>query len=277
MNQISEASPSAAIESSQFETCVPRQRVVLLGASNLTIMFPTIVETLRATLAAPIDLHVAKGFGRSYGLHSQFFGKKFPGILSSGLWPAMNRARPLPTVAVIADVGNDLAYEAPVDKVVEWVERALDRLASHDARAVINNVPIESLRRVGAARYYGLREVLFPSCKLSRIEMLRRAESLCERLVELGESRKTPVFSGEAAWYGWDPIHPKLTFAGEIWRRMLGVLAGVDEPVALVRPSSARALHYRRLRPLECAQFGVVRRAEQPALRERDGSTISIY
>jgi hypothetical protein len=179
-------------ESSQIETREPQQRVVLLGASNLTIMFPTIVETLRATYAHPIELHVAKGFGRSYGLHSQFFGKKFPGILSSGLWPALNRARPLPTVAIIADVGNDLAYEAPVDKIIEWVERALDRLAVHDARVVLNNVPIESLRMVGAARYYPLREALFPNCKLSRGEMLRRAEALSERLARLAEERRIP-------------------------------------------------------------------------------------
>ena len=143
---MSEASPPTAAVASQIETREPQQRVVLMGASNLSIMFPTIVESLRAMHAHPIELHVAKGFGRSYGLHSKFFGKKFPGILSSGLWPALNRARPLPTVAIIADVGNDLAYEAPVEKIIEWVERALDRLATHDAKAVLNNVPIESLR-----------------------------------------------------------------------------------------------------------------------------------
>lgn len=274
---MSEPSPSASRESSQIETREPQQRVVLLGASNLTIMFPTIVETLRATYAHPIELHVAKGFGRSYGLHSKFFGKKFPGILSSGLWPALNRARPLPTVAIIADVGNDLAYEAPVEKIVEWVERALDRLATHDARVVLNNVPIESLRRVGRVRYQTFREVLFPSCKLSRTEMLERAETLSERLAEVAATRKIAAFSGESAWYGLDPIHPRLNSAGEIWRRMLGAISGAGEATTLARPSAATALKYRRLRPLECAYFGLPRRAEQPALRSADGTSISIY
>ncbi len=264
-------------ESSQIETREPQQRVVLLGASNLTIMFPTIVETLRATYAHPIELHVAKGFGRSYGLHSQFFGKKFPGILSSGLWPALNRARRLPTVAVVADVGNDLAYEAPVDKIIEWVERALDRLAVHDAHVVLNNVPIESLRMVGAARYYPLREALFPNCKLSRGEMLRRAESLSEHLARLAEERRIPAFSGQRAWYRLDPIHPKVASAGEIWRRMLGALVGASEPIQLVRPRTSTALRYRRLPALEWTHFGVARHAEQPALRDRDGSIIAIY
>lgn len=274
---MSEASPANAAISSQIETREPQQRVVLLGASNLSIMFPTIVESLRAMHSHPIEVHVAKGFGRSYGLHSKFFGKKFPGILSSELWPALNRARPLPTVAIIADVGNDLAYEAPVEKIIEWVERALDRLATHDAKAVLNNVPIESLRRVGWARYHALREVLFPSCKLSHNEMRRRAETLSERLAEVAASREIPVFSGESAWYGFDPIHPRLKSAGEIWSRMIGAISAAEAPAALTRPSVARALRYRRLRPLECVHFGLTRRAEQPSLRDVDGTTISIY
>lgn len=274
---MSEPSPAQIAVASQIETRGPQQRVVLLGASNLSIMFPTIVESLRATFAHPIELHVAKGFGRSYGLHSKFFGKKFPGILTSGLWPALNSARPLPTVAIVADVGNDLAYEAPVERIVEWVERALDRLATHDAQVVLNNVPIESLRRVGWARYHTLREVLFPNCKLSRDEMLRRADALSERLAAVAASREIAVFSGESAWYGLDPIHPRLKSAGEIWRRMMGAVSGAGETATLARPSTVMMLRYRRLRPLECAHFGLARRAEQPSLRAADGTTISIY
>lgn len=266
-----------ASDSSQFETCAAQQRVVLLGASNLSIMFPTIVETLRATYARPIDLHVAKGFGRSYGLHSKFFGKKFPGILQSGLWSALNRAQPLPTVAIVADVGNDLAYEAPVETIVGWVERALDRLAAHEARVVLNNLPIESLRGVGTARFHFFREVLFPRCKLSRRELLSRADRLSDELHRVAAEREISVFSGERSWYGLDPIHPRLTSAGEIWQRMLGALTHQDGALTLARPSAAAMLRYRRLRPLECSQFGVSLRAKQPTMRCDDGTTTSIY
>lgn len=274
---MTEKLPTMASISSQIETCAAQQRVVLLGASNLSIMFPTIVETMRAMYAHPIELHVAKGFGRSYGLHSKFFGKKFPGILQSGLWSALNRAQSLPTVAIVADVGNDLAYEAPVETIVGWVERALDRLAAHDARVVLNNIPIESLRRVGPARFHCFREVLFPSCKLSRRELLARADRLSEELDRVAMEREISVFSGEKSWYGLDPIHPRLASAGEIWRRMLGALPGADGALTLVRPRPAAMLRYRRLRPLECSQFGVTRRAEQPTLRCADGTTTSIY
>jgi hypothetical protein len=262
---------------SQFETRVPQSRVVLLGASNLSLMFPTVVETVRAMTSAPLEMHVAKGFGRSYGREAKFFGKKFLGILQCGLWDTIERKPHLPTFALLADIGNDLAYESPVGTIVRWINDALDRLEAHDARVVLNNIPIDSLRTVGAVRYHALRELLFPNCKLSRKEMLRRAEALSEALAGIAEERKTPVFSGENAWYGLDPIHPRRRNAGEIWRRMLGELILPGEPAALVRPSAATALAMRRLHAECWTHFGIVHRCVQPAARLRDGSTIALY
>jgi hypothetical protein len=262
---------------SQIETFKPTLRVVLLGASNLSIMFPTIVETARATFARPLEMFVAKGFGRSYGQQSKFFGKKFSGILQSNLWGALERTQALPTVALMADIGNDLAYEAPVSTIVGWLEAALDRLAAHDARVVLNNIPLATLQSVGLARYHLFREALFPSCRLSRSEMLRRAEQLSGALNRLAAERKTPIFSGETSWYGLDPIHPRRSSSGEIWRRMLGELASPGSLTSLMRPAPATTLRLHRLRPESWIQFGIQRRAKQPNLRLADGTTIALY
>jgi hypothetical protein len=262
---------------SQIETNEPALRVVLLGASTLSLMFPTIVETTRALFAQPLEMFVAKGFGRSYGQQSKFFGKIFSGILQSGLWEAMDRARPLPTVAIMADVGNDLAYEAPLDTIVEWIETALERLTARGAHVVLNNIPLTSLRRVGRARYHFFRELFFPSCRLSRADMLRRAERLSEALDEVAAVRQIPVFSGEIQWYGLDPIHPRRRASGEIWRRMLAELSRAESLPALARPPRRMAAHLHSLRPESWVQFGVARRAAQPNARLSDGTTISLY
>ena len=268
---------SATSQTSQIETSIAARRVVLLGASNLSIMFPTIVETVRTMFAEPLEMYVAKGFGRSYGQQSKFFGKKFPGILQSGLWDAMGCARALPTVAIIADVGNDLAYEAPVRTILQWVEQTLDRLAAHRARVVLNDLPLASLRTVGAVRYRVLREILFPSCRLSRDEMLRRAEQLSEALRRIAQSREIPIFSGEKQFYGLDPIHPRRAASGEIWQRMLGAIASSQEPSRLVRPSAATTLRHHQLKPQAWQHLGLQRRAAQPNRRLADGSTIALY
>jgi hypothetical protein len=262
---------------SQFETEKSRKRIVLLGASNLSLMFPTVIETVRAMTNAPLEIHVAKGFGRSYGRESQFFGKKFLGILQSGIWESIDREQRAPTFAIVADVGNDLAYESPVQTVLRWINETLDRLESLGSRVALNNVPIASIRTVGPLRYRAFRELFFPNCKLPRAKMLRRAEELSEALQLLGDKRKTPVFTGESAWYGLDPIHPRRAAAGEIWGRMLGELLTPGTVAPIVRPKSATALALRRLQPLAWAHFGLARHAHQPAARLNDGTTIALY
>ena len=274
---MAEEAPRDLPHVSQIETNAPKRRVVMLGASNLSIMFPTVVETARALFATPLELFVAKGFGRSYGQESKFFGKKFSGILQSGLWDAMRRARPLPTFALLSDVGNDLAYEAPVERVVTWIEQTLDRLAAYDAKVVLNNIPIASLKSVGSVRYQVFREVLFPNCRLPRAEMFRRAEQLDEALVRIASERDLPIFSGELAWYGLDPIHPRWSSRGEIWRRMFSALRGADDAIELVRPTPQAALQLRRLKAHRWSQFGWPRRAEQPSGRLADGGSIAIF
>ncbi|MCC6492269.1 MAG: hypothetical protein IT424_04540 [Pirellulales bacterium] len=263
--------------SSQIETREARQRVVLLGASNLSIMFPHVAKTLRATFARPLEVVVAKGPGRSYGQESKFFGKKFSGILQCGLWAALQRGPALKTRAIVADVGNDLAYEAPVERIVDWIERALDRLAAHDAQTVLNDIPLEALRGVGAARYRVLRSMLFPSCTLPRREMLLRAQRLSEALRRLSESRKVAVFSGKSEWYGVDPIHPRRAWADQIWRQMIGALAPSRSAAPLTRATMHEAIELHSLKPEAWVQLGFRRRAAQPVARYDDGTTIALY
>jgi hypothetical protein len=264
-------------QASQFETSAAQQRVVLLGASNLSIMFPTIVESARAMFAQPLEMFIAKGFGRSYGQQSKFFGKKFPGILQSNLWDAMGRAQALPTVAIIADIGNDLAYEAPVATILQWIEETLDRLAEHRARVVLNDLPLASLSMVGTMRYRLLRELLFPSCRLSRDEMLRRAEHLSEALRRIAHKRKIPIFSGRSESYGLDPIHPRRAAAGEIWQQMLQAISPTQQRFNLVRPSAKTILRLHQLKPESWRQLGWQRRVAQPHGRLTDGTTIALF
>jgi hypothetical protein len=141
----------------------------------------------------------------------------------------------------------------------------------------LNNVPIESLRSVGALRYRVMRSILFPRCGLARVELLKRAEALNIALNEVARQRKIPVFSGENAWYGLDPIHPRRASAGEIWKRMLAALDESGRTPTWAHPSRAEA---RELRQLHAQSWS---RDEQrtgfmaPIVRLVDGTTIALY
>ena len=209
--------------------------------------FPKVIATARAMFARPLEFYVAMGHGRSYGQESKFFRKKFSGILQSDLWAALQCAPRAQTVAIVADVGNDLAYGAPVETVVAWIDETLARLAQHDARVVLNNLPIESLHSVGELRYRLLKALLFPRSGLSRTAMRERAAALSEALERIAQTREIPVFAGENAWYGFDPIHPRRVRAGEIWRRMLAALDPAAVATAWARPTRADARQLRAL------------------------------
>lgn len=262
---------------SQIETRKPLARVVLLGASNLSMALPRVISSTRAAFDAPLEFFIAAGFGRSYGQESKIFWKKFLGILQSDLWAALDRAAPLPTAAIVADVGNDLAYEAPVETVFAWVTTTIDQLANHGARIALNNLPIASLRTVGAVRYLVLRSALFPACRLARTELLQRAEVLSAALVNFAETREIPAFSADAAWYGLDPIHPRRRHAGAIWRQMIDAVNPRSSATNWTTLSRADARLLRAARSAYTSRRTRSRASDLPRIELSDGSTVALF
>jgi hypothetical protein len=250
---------------------------VLLGASNLAMRYSNVIATARAMFAQPIACYIAMGHGRSYGQESKFFGKKFSGILQSDLWSALECAPRVQTVAIVADVGNDLAYGAPPETVSAWIEDTLARLARHDARVVLNNLPMESLRGVGELRYRVLKTLLFPRSGLTRALMHERAAALSGAVQKVAESHEIPVFAGENAWYGLDPIHPRRGRSGEIWTRMLGALNAESAAPIWSAPTRADARALRALHGEFWARGAALARESRPIARLSDGSTVALF
>jgi len=74
-------------------TAAPVLRAVLLGASNLTLALPTLVDDLRRAAGGPVEVLAACGRGRSYGAWSHLlFVRHLPGITGCGLWRAAREA-----------------------------------------------------------------------------------------------------------------------------------------------------------------------------------------
>ena len=117
-------------------------RVVALGASNLTRGLQTVVASARGAWGPEVEIVAALGHGRSYGADSHFVVRTLPGILQSGLWRKLETAAPVPTRALVTDVGNDILYGYPVEQVLEWVDEALGRLRLHTDDIVVTDLPL---------------------------------------------------------------------------------------------------------------------------------------
>src|SRR4051812_7449715 len=255
----------------------PTRRVILLGASNLTRSFPTVVATVRQTWSEPVEIMAAMGHGRSYGQDSLFFGKKFSGIFPCAFWKYLQRRPPLQTSALVTDIGNDILYGISPELMLDWVERCLDRLAAVGATIVVTQMPADSIERLGERRFQFFRRMFFPRSKLSLADARRLVREINERLVSIGETRKIPVISASATWYGFDPINVKWNMKRHAWPALLAAWRAIDEPFVLNPSSLSVAAYLAGLEPREYSLFGFPRHVAQPNGRLNDGTTISLY
>lgn len=246
---------------------------MLLGASNLVLALPGLIDDLRRAAGGPVEVLAACGHGRSYGRWSRLlFVRYLPGITACGLWADLERRPPLPTVALMTDVGNDLGYGETPETVAAWVETCLVRLAGQGATTVCTFLPLCSLEKLSAFRYYAARSILFPGRRVSRRALLERACKLDQLLRHLAGKHEARTIEPQAAWYGIDPIHVRRRWRRRVWDLILAQWS-------LRRPHPERSTPVRL--PLfgaaEMRLFGLPRRHAQPVCRLPDGTTVALY
>jgi hypothetical protein len=257
---------------------VAATRVVLIGASNVSLGISTIVETARNVCGPKIEVLAAAGFGRSYGIDSVVMRRRLPGIIHCGLWEHLAE-RPQPTTAaLVTDVGNDLLYDVEVSQIIEWVATVVDRLERAQAKVCVTLLPPIEPAQLGEVRFRFFRSLFFPVCRLSRTQVLERATELHDRLQALCQARGIRAVETRDHWYGLDPIHIRRRHRRHAWRDILSHLGtnGAAE-VPLAEKSVTRWLYLQTRRPRERTMFGMKQHAAQPSGKLRSGSTVSFY
>jgi hypothetical protein len=255
----------------------PARRVILLGASNLVRSISTVVETAREIWREPVEIMAAIGHGRSYGRDSRVLGRKIPGIFPCALWKDLQNRPPLPTAALVTDVGNDLGYGVDVAELVSWVDGCLTHLDRAHATTIITELPLARLERLSERQFLFFRTLFFPKSRLTYADIRSRASELNDSLLTLGERRKIPVIPVSDAWYGLDPIHLRRSSWREAWPTILSTWHDRDPRSVRPRTSFTRWAYLRSLAPAEHRSFGWDRHAAQPSGVLRDGTTISLY
>ncbi len=259
------------------DTSAPDRRIVLIGASNLARGISTIVETAQLGWGEPVEILAALGHGRSFGQESSIFTRKISGIIQCGLWPALASATARPTTALVTDIGNDILYGTSVNVIVDWVATCFDRLLEAGARTIVTELPVGNLRGLSATRFWILRSLFFPSCRLSFGEVVDAAEELNRRVGDLAGERQIRVIPLKNTWFGFDPIHIRRRQWSFAWREILGHLHDQRAPASAARGSLRRWLYLHLLAPEHRRIFGLDQRHEQPSGKLSDGTTIALY
>lgn len=182
-------------------------RIILLGASNLTLSLRLTIQVMQQRLDSPSEVLAAVGHGRAYGICSSIMRRKLPGILDSGLWTQLAASEPLPSYALLTDIGNDILYELLPEQILSSIERCIDQLQQQSAQIVLTNLPLASIESLTEKRYLFFRNIFYPFCQLPRDITVRRARELHAGLVALAARKAIMLYEQNPHWFGPDGIH----------------------------------------------------------------------
>lgn len=278
--------PMGASESADAKTAVssdgelgvipaaqPVQRIVALGASNLTRGFQAVVSAARATWGPDIDVFAALGHGRSYGAPSTILVRTMPGILQCGLWRTLAAQPDVPTRALVTDVGNDILYGFPPEQILAWVEEVLRRLQQVTRDITLTDLPLDNIHRLGPLKFLAFRTIFFPLCRLSFADVIARAVEVNSGMARLAAAYGARMVHLKPAWYGIDPIHIRPS----LWRRAWREILGAGSAAANERGAVAEDLRLWFMRPERRSILGMEQYTPQAGMRLPSGGRIWLY
>jgi hypothetical protein len=245
----------------------PGRSVVLVGASNLAQGLGFALEESHARIGPAPHVFAVCGRGRSYGTSSSFLCRGLPAVLECGLWRALD-ARP--DAALLADIGNDLAYGVEPARVLAWVRATAEKLAAE--RLVIAGLPRARLERLSRAAIVVWGRLIFPTRSLDPARVRASIVELDEGLSELARELGATKVELDPDWYGLDPIHFRRSARAEAWAALLAPFGPRREGAARLPPLSTAGLA-----PELSTFFGATRRREQPCRRSSDGGLLSLF
>lgn len=254
-----------------------KNRVILLGASNLARAISTTVATCQSFIGFPLEIYIAMGHGRSFGRHSRVLGRGLPGINDCGLWDQLKNTEPLPTYALITDIGNDIAYGYDVRSIKQWVEDCVIRLSEMNAKIVITRMPVERITRLSKRQFKIAKAILFPGHELTYEDAQSRVREMDDILQELGEKYSAVMADLPGYWYGIDPVHIKRSLHKKAFAEILQSWSHSNSQDCTVEFSMARWAKLRLPRPHQWSLLGMELQNRQPAAQLSDGSTIWLY
>jgi hypothetical protein len=206
-----------------------------------------------------------------------------PGILQSGLWSALASARasddaPRPIYALVTDVGNDIMYGVMPEMIKQWIDECVERLLAYDARVILTALPMCSIQTLGRVRYGMTKTVFFPTRSMTYEQAMERARATDEAIRDVGRQRDVPVAEHSARWYGFDPLHIRLSQSRAAWASILEHWCTGRDVSNLRRSRIWRQwLRLHLAVPEKRRVFGIEQGRDQPSVRYADGTTIGLY
>jgi len=248
-------------------------RVVAVGASNLTRGFHAVLDASRTAWGRDVQVLAALGHGRSYGATSRVLVRTLPGILDCGLWRTLATLPPVPTRAIVTDVGNDILYGCSAGQILAWVEETVARLLCITPDITLTGLPLASVRGLSRAKYLAFRSVLFPHCRLPLSHVLEAVTTIDAGLAALARTRGIRLLTMDPGWYGFDPIHIRRSCWKAAWETILQTPVTVPSG----RNSVLEGLRLALMAPERRSILGIEQHVPQTGVALHGGGRVWLY
>ena len=124
-------------------------------------------------------------------------------------------------LALVTDIGNDIAYSQRPEQVVQWVSQLTERLESEGYQVIVGGIPAKSLARLHPLFFKTLAKFYYPDGSVSKEQVTRDLEAVELGVYDLCEERGYPHIPLDPDWYSLDRFHLKPSANTPYWGTIL--------------------------------------------------------
>jgi hypothetical protein len=194
------------------------RKILLYGASNLWLSRRAALTELRQRFPGPLEIGLANGPGRSYGLRAGNPLIRYEAL--SGVDFGFGRG-PGAKLALITDIGNDIAYSQKPEMILAWVRDLTTRLESENYEIIVGGIPAESLSRLNPLFFRALAKFYYPDGSVTKQKVTRDLAEVEIGVRDLCLERGYPHMELNPDWYGIDRFHLKMKARTAYWETLL--------------------------------------------------------
>ena len=196
--------------------------VILLGASNLSRGYYSLTRCIKQNLdPLPVNFINAIGPGRAYCARGGVFNASYPPIGSIPILSELENIgqKDSHKIALLADIGNDIGYGTPTEKIIEELEKTVWQLEEMQADILICPIPSTLISKLSPRVFKTIKAVFFPKSKVTLRDALDAIQKV-NQFVNTDLKGRVTVIHGLDCYMGWDLIHYGILSFGKVWSKI---------------------------------------------------------
>jgi hypothetical protein len=204
----------------------PKIHFILLGASNLARARYGLNQYFKKSFPNLISTSIASGPGRAYSASGGIFGINYSPLKAS---PIFNLGQEKSsnyslTIALICDIGNDIMYGVPIQKLIQDLENSIRDLSGFCSHIFTIPIPCKKIETLRHWQINALKRILFPKCQLSPEKIISSIQTVNQLLSEINTPKFTLLKTMDDC-IGWDRAHYDISKMHIAWTKIIDQIA----------------------------------------------------